>query len=350
MVPIPPALQRAARVAHKLVPIHELLRPLYSGKGVIFALHRVVPDRGGPRIAANASLEVTPDFLEQVIDSVIEWGYEIISLDQLHQRLLNGTGRRFACFTFDDGYVDTYQNVYPIFRQRGLPFTVYITTSYIDKNMVLWHHMLETLLLEREEIQFSWGGRHQVFRAADANEKEMLNARLSAKIIGLSPAEYPRFVEALFERNDVCPEQFFDRTMSWEQVEALARDPLVTIGAHTVNHFNLARLPADKARWEIAESKCLLEDHIDGPVAHFAYPYGEPGSAGAREFRLAASCGFKTMTTMREGNIFTTHRNHLSCLPRIEIRGRHQELALLDLRLSGLLSILKNGLNPVVTV
>jgi len=137
--------------------------------------------------------------------------------------------------------------------------------------------------------------------------------------------------------------------MSWEQVTRLSRDPLVTIGAHTMNHFKLNRLKAEEVGREIKASKTEIEQKTGNAVRHFAYPYGSRDEVGRREFDIAKTCGFKTMTTVREGNIFAGHRDHLDCLPRIEVTGRLQDLTFIDMRLCGLLSLTRTGLRRVVT-
>ncbi|HBR27000.1 MAG TPA: polysaccharide deacetylase, partial [Rhizobiales bacterium] len=50
----------------------------------------------------NRILEVTPEFLDAVLDQVQEAGLDVVSLDEAVLRLQEGDDRRFACFTFDD--------------------------------------------------------------------------------------------------------------------------------------------------------------------------------------------------------------------------------------------------------
>ena len=51
------------------------------------------------------------------------------------------------------------------------------------------------------------------------------------------------------------------------------------IGAHTLTHPRLTRLPRARARAEIFESKARLEDRFGVPVRHFCYPYGDQDEA-----------------------------------------------------------------------
>lgn len=61
--------------------------------------------------------------------------------------------------------------------------------------------------------------------------------------------------------------------MSWEDLKDWARAGL-EVGAHTVNHIPLNQATLERGKWEILESKRLLEERLGCPVRHFAYPWG----------------------------------------------------------------------------
>jgi peptidoglycan/xylan/chitin deacetylase (PgdA/CDA1 family) len=68
---------------------------------------------------------------------------------------------------------------------------------------------------------------------------------------------------------------------------------------------------------------------------HFAYPYGDPGSAGAREFELAKSLDFRSAVTTRKGMLTGKHRDRIYALPRVALNGEFQSLRYVDTFLSG---------------
>src|SRR6266851_6190568 len=102
-------------------------------------------------------------------------------------------------------------------------------------------------------------------------------------------------MDALCARHDVdetviCREL----CMSFDELKPFADDPLVTIGAHTITHCNLAGQTEEIAADEMAVSRARIESALQRPVVHLAYPYGDKIAAGRREFTLAHAAGFKT--------------------------------------------------------
>src|SRR5690606_32974121 len=64
-------------------------------------------------------------------------------------------------------------------------------------------------------------------------------------------------------------QQCRDLIMSWEELRQFASDPLCTIGAHTVNHYELAKLPESQARAEMAQSVDVIEAQFGFRPTHF---------------------------------------------------------------------------------
>ena len=123
--------------------------------------------------------------------------------------------------------------------------------------------------------------------------------------------------------------------MDWREIVELSRHPLATIGAYTISHKMLAKWPMGVARQEMLGSKQRIEEKLGAPVRHFAYPVGDPTSAGAREFALAAELGFASAATTRPGMIFPAHRGHLTALPRVSVNGNWQDGGYFEVLMSG---------------
>jgi peptidoglycan/xylan/chitin deacetylase (PgdA/CDA1 family) len=138
-----------------------------------------------------------------------------------------------------------------------------------------------------------------------------------------------------------------DLCMDWNEIAELARDPLVTIGAHTVNHVMLAKVTDGQARNELKISRDVIAASLGKAPEHLAYPFGDPTTAGPREFRIAAELGFKTAVTTRPGVLFAEHAGHLTALPRISLNGMFQDTRYIPVLMSGAATAIWNGFKKV---
>jgi len=127
----------------------------------------------------------------------------------------------------------------------------------------------------------------------------------------------------------------------------LARNPQVTIGAHTVNHPMLAKTSEGAVRTELKMSRAVIAAALGKAPDHLAYPYGDPTTAGTREFRIAAELGFKTAVTTRPGVLFGEHADHLAALPRVSLNGGYQDTRYIPVLMSGAATALWNGFRRV---
>jgi peptidoglycan/xylan/chitin deacetylase (PgdA/CDA1 family) len=109
------------------------------------------------------------------------------------------------------------------------------------------------------------------------------------------------------------PEGCGDAYLSWDQVRTLDKSGLITIGGHTLDHFNLAELSEADQRTEIADSKTGIEREIGHAIKHFAYPYGGYTQASIDIARQAGYVSAVTTiidTHQPEGARYTLRRVH----------------------------------------
>jgi peptidoglycan/xylan/chitin deacetylase (PgdA/CDA1 family) len=130
-------------------------------------------------------------------------------------------------------------------------------------------------------------------------------------------------------------------------LKPFADDPLVTIGAHTITHCNLARQSEEVAAFEMATSRARIEHALQRPVLHLAYPYGDKIAAGVREFTLAKAAGFKTAVTTRPGMIFPKSAEYLTALQRVSLNGNYQDERILPVLTSGAATAVWNGFRRI---
>ena len=266
---------------------HWALKPFVGGIGAILTLHHVRPPRPD-RFQPNRILEVTPRFLTRVVKLLGRSGIDVISLDEMYRRMTERDfGRRFVCLTFDDGYRDNLEFAYPILREAGFPFAVYVPTSFPDRLGELWWLVLEAVIAKRDRVGLVIDGENRSFDCGTVAEKRALYDELYWWLRARDSETELRFiVRDLALRYQVDVAAFCkDLCMGWQEIALLARDPLVTIGAHTVNHLALAKLPEKAVRSEMDLSRTVIELALGARPAHLSYPYGDAGSAGRARIR-----------------------------------------------------------------
>jgi peptidoglycan/xylan/chitin deacetylase (PgdA/CDA1 family) len=328
---------------------HVLLRPLLGGVGAILTLHHVRPARADA-FQPNRLLEVTPQFLEDVIRAVRRAGIEIVTLDEMHRRLSERDfGRRFVCFTFDDGYRDNARYALPILKKYDVPFCIYVPTSFPDRAGELWWRTLEAVIARHNRIALVMDGEDHRYDCDSPEAKYELYEHIYWWLRSLGNEDDLReAVRDLGARYGVDSAAFCtDLCMTWAEIGEIASDPLATIGAHTVNHVMLKKSSDAQVRSEMQVSATTIEAALGRRPAHFSYPVGDRTSAGPREFRVAAEVGFKTAVTTRPGVLFPEHAAHLTALPRISLNGEYQQRRYAKVLLSGAATALWNRFRRV---
>ena len=258
-----------------------LMRPWLAGRGVIFVLHRAAP---AAATVLDPDLTITADVLDHALRLTRDGGYDVVSLDEVAERLGRSNSGRFAAFTFDDGYRDNLTTALPVFRAHGLPMCVYVATGLIDRTASYWWGAVAHLVETQTEV-----------RLHDLGVAETLPSGVVGREAGGLCAHRARGCMATWKsRGDTvlqwCRDAAVSTTVSvldaamltWDELREMADDPLVTIGAHTLTHRRLARLDEETAGRELAGSRARLEQELDRPVRHLAYPYGGPAACGAR--------------------------------------------------------------------
>jgi peptidoglycan/xylan/chitin deacetylase (PgdA/CDA1 family) len=326
-----------------------LLRPVFRGAGAIFCLHHVCPGGGSKTsFSPNYQLEITPEFLQETISLCRDRGYDLVSLAVAVERIENSSPKPFAVFTLDDGYRDNAVHAAPVFRRNNCPYTIFVAPKIAEGTCELWWRALEMIIADASHLELEVSGKR--FDLETRQDKQKVHAwkTLFPLVKSMPEHEQRKWINAASAKSGLDLRAYCRSVaMRWQDIVELNRDPLCTIGAHTMNHFAVAKLPTEEALQELQQSKAITEEHLGEEVDFFAYPYGDHDAAGARDFELSARAGFKAAVTTRKGIVFPEHRQHLQAIPRIMLSGRYQKIRYTDALLSGVPFALLNRFRRV---
>jgi peptidoglycan/xylan/chitin deacetylase (PgdA/CDA1 family) len=332
------ALIGAGFAAMRATGLHKAFGAAARGPGMILTLHHVRPWRAlTPGYAPNRLLEITPEFLDEALTLVRELGFAFVSLGEAVRRLRAGEGDApFAAFTFDDGYRDTRDFALPILERHNAPAEVFFSTGLMERTARLWWLELEEAIRRLDFVEVGGPGLRWRLETRSAEQKSAAFDRIYWSLRARPEAELLKVVGELAASVGVSSADIADGLfMDWAEARSFAAHPLVSAGAHSLTHRRLAQWPLEVAKEEMAGSRSALEARLQTPVASFAYPVGDPTSAGPREFALARELGFASAVTTRPGMLFAEHARHLTALPRISLNGLWQDRGYLEVLFSG---------------
>jgi peptidoglycan/xylan/chitin deacetylase (PgdA/CDA1 family) len=194
--------------------------PAHADRTVIFLYHRV-NDRY--RDAVTIGIEQFATHIRYLRDH-----YDIVTIEDLIDARDEHRGPKIAV-TFDDGYLDNYQNAAPILVKYGVPATFFISTDHIALN---------------------------------------------------SPFDHD-----LRKLGEGLP------NMSWDQVREM-RDAGLSFGSHTANHINLAKSDAALVEEELRRSKEALQRELGLTRVMFAHPFGKRSDITAERLQQVKDAGY----------------------------------------------------------
>ena len=260
----------------------------------ILIFHRVLaqPDPLFPEL---------PDAIafEERMRWVREW-FHVLPLARAVEQLYAGTlPSRALSITFDDGYADNVELAAPILRRLGLTASFFIATGYLGGGCMWNDRVIEAIRgFAGPEIDLT---RLGLARHALGTHEE--RARAIGKLLGsikhLEAAQRQSMTDRIVEAAGAgAPPALM---MQPRQLRRL-REMGMSVGAHTVTHPILSRLPEDAAFAEMRDSRRVLEDILREPVRLFAYPNGVPGDDyDAQHVRMARECGFSAAVSTAWG-------------------------------------------------
>ncbi len=290
------------------------LRRFAGGDGVVLAFHRLKPAAAAGQWSYLDGLTISPAALAATLAVLRREGYEICPLT----RLIDQRPKRFACITFDDGYRDNLTDLVPVLEAADAPATVFVATGFIDRTARLWWDDLETAIAADPELAFDGPTGPERFSVATPAEKSAVAWTLVRRILA-APAEHATALMAAIERAyGIDPVATVDAAMlTADELATLSRHPLITIGAHTVDHHPLTGLDAAAAAATIAGGRQRLTEVTGLPVRVFAYPFGSAVTFSQRDVDLVAAAGFELAVTSLPGPV--RRQSDLLAIPRIPV-------------------------------
>lgn len=317
-----------------------------SGEGLaVVTYHGVLPEGYKPLDAGFDGNLITAQALRQQL-RLLKANYHVISPDDV---LAWREGQlelppRAVLLTCDDGLLNNLTEMLPVLQQEDLRCLFFVTgASAGDQRTTLWYEDLFLGFFSAPSGEFEvafegvairghlgprearraqwWDAVKNLSQVGEETRRSFIRAAGSHFGVELAPTT-PGTDDSSCRRFGL---------LSLSELRALAAAGM-TIGAHTMSHPLLSRLPLDLARAEVVDCRARLEAALETRVWAFGYPFGDAASVTPQVLAIPQEAGYAAAFLNFGGGLGASLPPY--ALPRIHVTSE-MNLAELDAHVSG---------------
>jgi peptidoglycan/xylan/chitin deacetylase (PgdA/CDA1 family) len=253
--------------------------------------------KAGPVLLYHATFSIPPDDLGKDLHNVapevfrkhclwLKKHYSVVSLDELAEAK---SRHGLAAISFDDAYRCIFTEAWPILSELELPATVFVNGCTL-KGKPFWRDKVRLIINRGWVVEFENFCQGMEKDAGQEFYRYTKNPRNNSRIVD-------SLLDEFLASRDVklCEMQYCA-----SGPDELVRDPLITYGNHTENHYVMSSLTRDEQRLEIEQTQKALET-IEGInlSSLFSVPFGANPDLNDDTLMVALEAGYTSLVMSR---------------------------------------------------
>jgi peptidoglycan/xylan/chitin deacetylase (PgdA/CDA1 family) len=245
----------------------------------------------------------------------IDKHYRVVTIETLSK---NEDSKPNLVLSFDDGFLDFYENALPLLKKYRMPCNLNVVTRCLDSNFQIWTQRQNNLVHE------IFSKKHNCI--LDIGSKQINIDNFHPQNIIKKNLELFHF---LFSKDENFVDNFLRETenrmpfsvpvtpmMSWNDLKDALINYEIELGSHSLSHITLSNIGnKEKLKEEINDSKILIEKRTGKKINIFALPNGNYNDEVIEQCRMA---GYEHVLTVDEKLFIKENINEFK-LPRLLI-------------------------------
>jgi len=258
---------------------------------VILYYHGVIDDHELDKLnGPNKHLFVSKSNFIKQMKFLKKNNIKVISIDELY--IQNFKPQKFSVvISFDDGYKNNINIVYPILKEKNFPFIIYIIPKLLTDEPWVWWIELWRQLQKKNIVMIE----NEKFNVSTENLKFKFFLKIKKTMKLLQIKNQKEMIKKIF--NLKVTTDMSNLFLNIADLKLLAKDKLVTLGSHSQDHLCLKKFDRVIILDQIKNSKIFLEKSLEIAIKHFSYPYGQKEDIAFYEHEILSSLGFCTSVT-----------------------------------------------------
>lgn len=275
-----------------------------SGSGLaVVTYHGILPAGYKPIDPAFDGNLISAEMFRQQL-RLLKSHYRIVSPEDVHSWSAGGKlPQRAVLLTCDDGLLNCLTDMLPLLQEEGVQCLFFVTGASADESRtMLWYEEL-FLILDRvhaSRLEFSAEGialqgsietrtRRRDFWWDSVQQLSRLDCGARASFLEKLRICVKSTTPDLKDTSSTFCRRY--RILTRPELRQLSAAGM-SIGAHTLSHPMLSRMPSDLAYGEVAESRMRLESVLQQQIWAFAYPFGNPQSVTPEVLAMPSKAGY----------------------------------------------------------
>ncbi len=278
-------------------------RRLSKSKIAILTYHSVGPTKAhAPSCLELSGMRVSlPEFRKQM--QYVANHYNTVTMEEVITSILGKSvlPSHPCVVTFDDGYLDVYENAVPVLEELGLKATLYVMGRATATGEAPWLHalygILDTMPLTDCASAFHKAAP-EFFSGADVGKNEFCR-QIWKYFRERDRSVRTRFLEDVrvtLGRNLRSDYRFLEDRHIRE-----LRTKGFEIGCHSMDHEYMSSLRGDELGSDICRCSEVLGSILNGAPHLFSYPFGGRDSFDPRVIDALKKAGFTCSCTTVDG-------------------------------------------------
>jgi peptidoglycan/xylan/chitin deacetylase (PgdA/CDA1 family) len=203
--------------------------------------------------------------------------------------------------TFDDGFYNNYKIALPILKKYRVPHIIYITSNYVDKNLISW--------IDRVDIAIDKTKKKEIYSKILKKKFKINNKKNKIKFLNytrnycksLKKKDLNKFTNKLLKdinlTSPLKSNNDLDKKLDWKSIIKMNKDKLTEFGGHSHNHNILGHLDEKTWKNEIINNLKFIENKAMIKVKHYSFPEGFESSFNNKMIKFLKQKGIKTSVT-----------------------------------------------------
>lgn len=236
----------------------------------------------------------------------IKRNFDVVKLSEGIRRLYqDDIYRPTLSVTFDDGFQNNFNVVFPIVKELQIPITIFLTSNYINTGKTLWFCRLNAALANtnKKVIEID----KKLLPLCSKEDKIQANRYLQQFLKSFPAINLDeKCSEVLAKLGSKCDIEFeIDSPYRMLDIPSIIRmdnSGLVEFGCHTHTHCILSKISEDNRKKEVITSKTSVESLITSKACRlFAYPNGGITDIPNCPEEILRPCEIEAAVTTMEG-------------------------------------------------